>query len=368
MGSDFSRHGSPMKASEQTGYLQPVTDPDQTRRELRRLLVPDTIDDHDLERRIARLDGRFRAYAATVPFGLWGEGLVITAEMRARTDLLLPLSEVRRAFRRLLRLSLSTASSLDGTPFRTAASWPDCLAQLDPLFRERNPARLLARLADDGELRARFLFSLFVPRRHGASPDRYPAQGNVLRQWLQTEGRRRGKPLRCLDAACGAGEGTYGLARLVLDAGFARDAFSIVGASRDPLEIFAAIHGFFPHDPVRQEAFRLLREELRAAGALGCLRFITEELEEQSSSPETFDVILCNGILGGPFMHGRQELERAVAELAGRLAAGGIILAADRFHGGWKRTAPSGMLGQILAGQGLSVTVAGEGIAGIRGG
>lgn len=357
-----------MKPSERTGYLQPVTDPERTRRDLRRLLVAGPIDDRDLERRIASLDRSFRAYAATVPFGLWGEGLVITAEMRAATDLLLPLAEVRRAFRRLLRLSLSAASSLDGTPLGAAASWPDCLARLDPPFRERNPARLLARLAADGELRTRFLFSLFVPRRHGANPARYPAQGDFLRRWLRAGGPGRGTPLRCLDAACGAGEGTYGLARLLLEAGFAPDAFSIVGASRDPIEIFAAVHGFFPHDPPRQEAFRLLREELRAAGTLGRLRFATEELTEKAREPETFDVILCNGILGGPFLHGRRELERAAAELAGRLAAGGIILAADHFHGGWKRTAPSGMLGDILAGQGLSVTVAGEGIAGIRGG
>lgn len=357
-----------MKPSEQAGYLQPVTDPDQTRRDLRRLLAPGPIDDRDLERRIARLDGRFRAYAATVPFGLWGEGLAVTAEMRSSTDLLLPLAEVRRACRRLLRLSLSAASALDGTPLGTAASWPDCLARLDPPFRERNPARLLARLAADGELRTRFLFSLFVPRRHGADPDRYPAQGDFLRRWLGAGGARGGKPLRCLDAACGAGEGTYGLARLLIEAGFAPDIFSIVGASLNPLEIFAAVHGFFPHDPARQEAFRLLREELRAAGALGRLRFTTEDLAKKTSDPETFDVILCNGILGGPFLHGRQELERAAAQLAERLAAGGIILTADRFHGGWKRTTPSGMLGEILAGQGLSVTVAGEGIAGIRDG
>jgi len=357
-----------MKPPERAGYFLPVTDPDQTRRELRRLLVPGPIDDHDLERRIARLDGRFRVYAATVPFGLWGAGLAITAEIRSRTDLLLPLEEVRRAFRRLLRLSLSTASSLDGTPLGTAASWPDCLARLDPPFREPNPARLLARLAAEGELRTRFLFSLFVPRRHGADPDRYPAQGDFLRQWLQTEGRRRGKPLRCLDAACGAGEGTLGLARVLLEAGFTPDGFSIVGASRNPLEIFAAVHGFFPHDPARQEAFHLLREELRAAGTVERLHFTTEDLTEKARDPETFDVILCNGVLGGPFLPGGEKLERAVATLAQRLAAGGIILAADRFHGGWKRVAPSGMLGEILASQGLSVTVAGEGIAGIRGG
>jgi len=348
--------------------IRPVTDPNETKRHLCRLVVPGSLADHDLQRRIARLRERFRVYAGTIPFGLWGEGLALTQEMRATTDLLLPLEEVRRAFRRLIRLSLPVAPSLDGTPLQRAASWPDCLERLEPPFRERDPARLLELLAADRELRTRFLFALFVPRRHGASADRYPGQGDFLRRWLGTTGRGHGTPLRCLDAACGAGEGTYGLARLLGEAGLAPDGFSIVGASRDPLEIFAAAHGFFPHDPARQEAFRHLREELCTAGALERIRFTTEDLTAQANGHDRFDVIICNGILGGPFMHGRQTLERVVAGLADRLAAGGIILAADRFHGGWKRVAPPEFLGEILAGQGLSVVEAGEGIAGIRGG
>ena len=348
--------------------IRPVTDPDETLKGLRRLVIPGALDDHDLQRRIARLGERFRVYAGTVPFGLWGEGLALTAEMRATTDLLLPLDEVRRAFRRLLRLSLAFTPTLDGTPLQTAASWPDCLERLDPLFREPNPARFLARLAADGELRTRFLFALFVPRRHGANADRYPGQGKFLRQWLATAGNGSEKPLSCLDAACGAGEGTYGLARLLGETGFPPERFSIVGASRDPLEIFAAAHGYFPHDPARQEALCRLRDELRATGALGRIRFTEADLTADAGGSETFAVILCNGILGGPFMHGKQTLERVVAGLVNRLAAGGIILAADRFHDGWKRVAPPDMLGEILAGTGLSVVTAGEGIAGIRGG
>lgn len=358
----------PLPAPRPPAGIRPVTDPAETLKDLRRLLVPGALDDHDLQGRIARLGERFRVYAGTVPFGLWAEGLAITAEMRAATDLLLPLEEVRRAFLRLLRLSLSFAPTLGGTPLRTAASWPDCLERLDHPFREPNPARLLARLAADGELRTSFLFSLFVPRRHGATAERYPAQGDFLRRWLGTTGKWCGKPLRCLDAACGAGEGTYGLARLLEETGFVPDGFSIVGSSRDPLEIFAAVHGFFPHDLPRQEAFCRLREELRATGAIGRIRFATDDLTEQTGGAGTFDVILCNGILGGPFMHERQNLERVVARLMNCLAAEGIILAADRFHGGWKRVAPPEMLGEILAGKGLSVMTAGEGIAGIRGG
>jgi hypothetical protein len=111
-----------------------------------------------------------------------------------------------------------------------------------------------------------------------------------------------------------------------------------------------------------------LRDELRATGALGRIRFAAADLTAAADGSETFAVILCNGILGGPFLHERQTLERVVAGLVSRLTAGGIILAADRFHDGWKRVAPPEMLGEILAGQGLSVMKAGEGIAGIRGG
>lgn len=346
---------------------RPVTDPGETRRQLLRLVVPGALGDKDLQRRIARIDGQFRVYAGTIPFGLWGEGLSITAEMRAATDVLLPQEELSRAFQRLVRLSLTFDASLEGTPLQTAASWPDCLERLAPPFREANPARLLAKLAADGEFRLRFLFALFVPRRHGANADRYPAQGDFLARRLGTTDRDRGRVLQCLDAACGAGEGTYGLARLLLKTGLPPGSFQVTGSSRDPLEIFAAAHGFFPHDPVRQEAFHRLREELRPTGALERIRFTATDLTIGASGNETFDVILCNGILGGPFMHERQTLERVAAGLVNRLAAGGIILAADRFHDGWKRVAPPAMLGSILAGNGLSVMTAGEGIAGIRG-
>lgn len=362
------KNSHPLPLPHPPACIRPVIDPDETRKALRRLLVPGVLDDHDLQRHITRLGERFRVYAGTVPFGLWGEGLVITAEMRATTDLLLPLEEVRRAFRLLLRRALPFAPDMGGTPLQTAPSWPDCLERLDPPLREPNPARLLAKLADDAEFRTRCIFSLFVPRRHGANADRYPAQGDFLRQWLATRGRRCDKQLRCLDAACGAGEGTYGLARLLAETGLEPHSFCIVGASRDPLEIFAAAHGFFPHDPPRQEAFRLLRDELRPTGALGRIRFIAADLTADAGGTETFDVILCNGILGGPFMHERRILERVVAGLANRLARGGIILAADRFHVGWKRIVPPELLVEIFAGKGLSVVTTGEGIAGIRDG
>ncbi len=83
---------------------------------LLQLLVPGSIEDSDLDRRIVRLAERFQVYAANYPFGIWAPGLVVSQEMRALTELYLPLTEVRRDFHRLLRLSLMFPPIFAATP------------------------------------------------------------------------------------------------------------------------------------------------------------------------------------------------------------------------------------------------------------
>ncbi|RNC72257.1 MAG: chemotaxis protein CheR [Desulfuromonadales bacterium] len=346
-------------------HTHPVTDEAETQRHLDGIFTGGPIVDKDINRRVELLHMQFSTYAATVPFGLWGPGLAISPEMRGMTEALLPLHGIRRAFRRLLSRTLHLPFSFDGTPLQTSASWLDCLERLDSPFQEVNPSRLLARLAADGNLRQQFLFSLLVPRRHGASFDRYPGQSAFLQRWLKEQ--QFSRPLRCLDAACGAGEGTYGLARLLLNAGFAPQSFCIRGTSREPLEIFTAVHGCFPHDPPRQETCRRFRAELGTAGALDAISFAVEDLTDAGTG-KRYDIIICNGILGGPFVNRREALRRVVAELAHRLSPGGMLLAADRFHHGWKRLAPPELHAEILAEAGLSVMPAGEGLAGIKSG
>jgi len=46
------------------------------------------------------------------------------------------------------------------------------------------------------------------------------------------------------------------------------------------------------------------------------------------------------------------------------LAPGGMLLVADRFHGGWKKNIPGEILGDAFRANGLSVTQAGEGLSG----
>ena len=344
--------------------FRPTLDHDEIRERLGRLLVPGPLDDRDLESRIARLVERFRIYAACSPHGLWAPGLALTQEMTGITELYLPLDEIRRAFNRLFTLSLKFSPFLPASAVHTSTTWLDALHRLQPLVREANPARLLRRLMADEAYRCRFLFSLFLPHHYGGTFDRYPAQGALLRGWLAT---RPEGVVRCLDAACGSGEGSYELAMLLLDSGYAPENLEVHGATVEPLELFAAAHGWFPHDPERQTAYRRRIRRLFADGTAERIVFYREDLiEGGGAAGEAYDVIVCNGLLGGPLLNEREKLAGTVGRLCARLKPGGILLAADRFHGGWKRATPADVLGEMLAEKGLGLLTVDEGLAGVK--
>ena len=344
---------------------RPTLDPDEIRERLGRLLVPGPLDDRDLESRIARIAERFRVYAACSPHGLWAPGLALTQEMAGIIEMYLPLEEIRCAFNRLFTLSLKFSPFLPASAVHTSTSWLDALHRLQPLVREANPARLLRLLMVDEDYRCRFLFSLFLPHHYGGTFDRYPAQGTLLRNWL-TINRPEGV-VRCLDAACGSGEGGYELAMLLLDKGYAPENLEVYGATVEPLELFAAAHGWFPHDPERQVAYRRRIGRLFADGTAERIVFYREDLiEEEGAAGEACDIIVCNGLLGGPLLNERKKLAGTVGRLCARLRPGGILLADDRFHGGWKRTTPAEVLGKMLAGNGLTLLTSCEGVAGIK--
>lgn len=344
---------------------RPTFDPTVIGEQLGKLLVPGPISDNDLNGRIARLEERFSVYAASSPHGLWAPGLVISREMRCISEVYLPLEEIRRAFCRLVALSLKFAPFLSASVILRAPSWLDAVHHLQPLVREPNPARLLRHLMDDGEFRCRFLFSLFLPRHYGGGFNRYPEQAAFLRDWLGKTGPAG--VVRCLDAACGSGEGTYELALLLRECGYAEEQLEVHGATVEPLELFAAAHGWFPHDPLRQTAFRHRIDRLISGSTTGRIAFYREDLTgNRHYQGEGYDIILCNGFLGGPLLNSREALERTIGRLCARLRPGGIFLAADHFHGGWKRAVPEDGLKETVAGCGLKVLALNEGVAGMR--
>jgi chemotaxis methyl-accepting protein methylase len=285
--------------------------------------------------------------------------------MRRASEFYLPQEEIGCACRRLLGLSLKAVPFLPAAGLHSLPSLLDLLHRLQPLVREANPARLLRRLMIDSEFRCRFLFSLFLPRHYGGGFDRYPKQAAFLRTRL-TQAQPPGE-IRCLDAACGSGEGTYDLALLLRECGCIPEKIAVHGATIEPLELFAAAHGWFPHDPERQAAFRRRIGRLFADSRADQIVFFREDLTGNGTgNGEGYDVILCNGLLGGPLLNGREELAGVVGRLCARLRPGGILLAADRFHQGWKRMVPDDLLREMLAGCGLKLLAAGEGVAGER--
>jgi chemotaxis methyl-accepting protein methylase len=342
---------------------RPTLDPELISEQLDRLLVPGPLADADLERRIDRLAERFRVYGLTVPHGLWRPGLILTDEMRRWAESYLPLSETGRAFRRLLALSLRSGQAELPPHFLAAPSWPDLLQALEPEVTTADPALLLRRLGDDGALRCRFLFALFLPRHHGGGFTRYPVQAAFLRERLTGTGGT----VRCLDAACGSGEGTWELARLYAETGRSPETLTIHGSTAEPLELFAAAHGFFPHDPARQETYRQRIAPRFADGTAQRITFFREDLTGDGPwGGDGYRVILCNGLLGGPLLRDPALLEKVLGRLCARLGPGGMLLAADRFHEGWKKAVPGAHLQEMLAGHGLKLLDVGEGVGGVR--
>jgi len=311
------------------------------------------------------LHRRFNTYVATCPVPLAAAGLVVTAEIRTQCELYLPLGEIRELFHQLYRHALTYPPIFSSTPFHGVPSWADLYASLPAEFQfSPNPARLLELLHEDAGLLRRFLFYSFLPDRFYGGFARYPGQRAFIEEWLPG----RPGPLRCLDAACGTGEESYALVRLLLDQGRSPASFRIEGWTVEPLEVWGAACGAFPHHPVRTAAFREETAFIFTTGAESSLEFRSVDLLDQAVVAEggSFDLILCNGLLGGPILHERKQQERLTAGLAGLLTPGGILLVADSFHGGWKRKHPQEGLRVLLETVGLVVGEAGEGLVGTR--
>ena len=336
--------------------FMPDLSPDKATKNLSRLIVRGKIMDRDIESRITRLRERFRIYASTCPHGLWAPGLALTAEARKMTDFYLPMTDLKNAFKRFLSISLKHFPPATESIVHGAETWLDALHQLQPYIGYSDPSALLRRLMEDESFRTGFLFALFLPKQHGGSFNRYAGQLEYLRQWLKETRSGSGNILHCLDTACATGESTYELAMLLMESGMEPDSFLVHGSSVEPLEIFAAAHIFFPHDSKRQAAFRKKAEPVFSAGANKRIMFFTEDISQASDEERPgYDIILCNGLLGGPKYHNGDDLAAVVSSLDSRLENGGIIMVADKFHGGWKKLAPMSLLQGVFKQAGFLV-------------
>ncbi|HBG07551.1 MAG: chemotaxis protein CheR [Geobacteraceae bacterium GWC2_58_44] len=343
----------------------PTLDQGEAARRLDDLLIPGSLLDADLERRVDRLAGAFQSFAASYPLPLWAPGLIIDHEMRGLTEALFPMSQVRGAFDLVLRRGCRFPPLLSGSYLHSAASWLDLLHKFRPQLLRADPASTLRELAADPDARRRFLFALLLPHHFGGAFDRYPLQSQWLELWLRENSERLNGRIRALDSACGSGEGSYGLAELVSAAGFGGEGCVVDGSTLEPIELFAAAHLFFPHDPDREREYRRRVAPLLMETAPVPMEFYLDEVGS-ATSREPYDLILCNGLLGGPLLHETAELSGAIEALASRLTPGGVLLAADRFHAGWRLRVPAEKLCDMMQEHGLTPLQVPAGVAGLK--
>jgi SAM-dependent methyltransferase len=347
-----------------TGFT-PTRDPGDAERTLA-ILVRPRLDPLPFTGRIRRLQHIYSSYTDFCSPPWCCPGLVITPEISYQSELWLPLDQLLPHFHSLYRGALTYPPLISSTPFATGTNWAALVAGFPGFIKAYdNPAALLERLVVDHDLRIRFLFWSFMPGRfYGGGSDRYPAQTAGIAEWLRQR-RRQGGKLRCLDAACGDGAATYSLAGLCAESRRRSDGFEIEGWTLEPLEVWAAAHGCFPHDPVRERFFREETSGCFEQAFDTTIRFCCADILAAPAA-EPFDLILCNGLLGGPIIHGQGDMDAAVRNLAGLLAPGGMLLAADHFHGGWKQKYPQHELRALCELYGLMTIEAEEGIASLK--
>jgi chemotaxis methyl-accepting protein methylase len=326
---------------------------------------PGAIVDRDIERRIVNLSQMFKVYMARCHVPVWSKGLVVTDEIVRITENYLDYSTIQRSLLRLVEKSMRI-QSLPPPLLLSVDRWIPLLELMPVLNDFVNPALLLKYLAEDENYRMQFLFAAYLPQQFGGSFNRYPEQMEFLRRWVAAGSLSSTISVNCLDAACGSGEGSYELARMLLESGVDQSRIRITGVTLTPVEVFAAAHAYFPHDVQRKLRYRKFLESMvRGGGNMPHIKFMTGDLNYLELS-EKYEIIICNGVLGGPMLHDSKEVENVIRRLSGSLSAGGVLVAADRFHGGWKKKMSNRDMETIIRKCGLDVITVPKGIAGLR--
>jgi hypothetical protein len=98
-----------------------------------------------------------------------------------------------------------------------------------------------------------------------------------------------------------------------------------VGVTREPLEAWMAAERRLPHLSEHERRYREL-PECRVV-------FLAAEARRPPLNAR-FDVILCNGLVGGPALSEAEDVVQLLGRMDCLLAPGGGCTWANRFHGG----------------------------------
>ena len=266
----------------------------------------------------------WRRYA---PPPWWGEGLVISPPLRASYEAYLPIAVFYADLRCLAGHFLPAPSwipvLLCGCQYHTAPTFGLAAPPSLPDFWAELPSPLAGRVTFAPEELLALCCALADPPRFGTDACRYPAQLSRLagqfRQWAS-----RPRPLRLLDIGCGVGLNTLEIA--ALGAERLGSGLDILGVTSEPLEVWMAEHRRLPHDPRRELRLRQYPADLP-------VRFRANRFQDLAGE-EAFDVIVCNGLAGGRFLHQRQDVALFLETCRRHVSPGGTVFLANHFHDG----------------------------------
>ncbi|MBR4675390.1 MAG: class I SAM-dependent methyltransferase [Victivallales bacterium] len=252
---------------------------------------------NDWEERLAN----WRRFA-TPPW--WERDLIITPELRATYEMWLPVREFLHSLKAIGLKWLPSAACLP-LPFRRKCyhSLPDLWAALPVNLEKKlcfSPQELLA-----------FFCALADPPRFGTICGRYNEELTLISRLAHPN-------MRILDVACGVGLNTLEIA--------AASGAETIGISSEWLEVWMASNRCLPHDAAREQHMRRFPCNLNVCFQQGCAECFAFE--------RPFDIIVCNGLVGGRFFHAEEQYSAFLVSCRNALAPQGTILLANHFHDG----------------------------------
>ncbi len=278
---------------------------------------------------------RLNNFHAHVPPPYWSPETRLEVEERRRYEIWLPVGEFLRDLRRLASKLLPAAAWLP-VPLRNLR-WADAHAPQYAVYTslpdlwDDLPPHLAGKVAFSPAEFAALLCAMADPPRHGTDFGRYPEQLNALRDnETLTMISRRSKRLRLLDIGCGTGQGTVEAATVLVERfGVAVDA---TGITLEPLAGWMAATRSLPHDLVRAERYRQFRRHPQAL-----VSFVAGSAIDLPFPDGSFDIVLANGLVGGPDFNSVNLWRQLLAELRRILKPQGLVSCANSFHAGHLR-------------------------------
>lgn len=271
----------------------------------------------------ARLE-QFRRHAGP-PW--WAPGLILDADIRDRHERYLP---VRAFLNDLADLATHILPHSSWVPrlLRPACAVCACCAAPAPVpslpdLWAQLPEPLAGQVTVAESALLPLLCALADPPRFGTDFGRYPEQLRGIAEFATTH-VSPGVPLRVLDLGCGTGQGTREAAATVAAA--TGQTPWTVGVTSEPLEVWMATHRRLPHDPAREQ-------RLQACLAPCPVHFLAGDATAVPCRGR-FDLVLANGLVGGPFLRSPHQVALFLLELARLLAPNGRVTLANRFHEG----------------------------------